>query len=72
MRGTLRVPGLLLPFSLVLLLSVAQPLQADVAGVILGTVTDPSGAVVPGAKVVLRKADTGLTRAAVTDLSGYY
>ncbi len=72
MRGTLRVPGLLLPFSLVLLLSVAQPLQADVTGVILGTVTDPSGAVVPDAKVVLRKADTGLTRAVVTDASGNY
>jgi hypothetical protein len=53
-------------------LPVAMPLRADVFGVILGTVVDTSGAVAPGAKVVLRNADTGLLREAATDASGNY
>src|SRR5689334_5091446 len=47
-------------------------LRADVTGAILGTVTDPSGAGVPGAKVTLRNVDTGSVRTARTDdLGGY-
>lgn len=46
--------------------------MADVYGVVLGTVTDTSGAVIPGAKVVLRNSHTGLVRQAVTDSSGNY
>src|SRR6516164_2239703 len=49
-----------------------QPATADVSGTILGTVTDPTAAVVPGAKVVLRNANTGLVRETVTDGSGSY
>jgi len=49
-----------------------QPAMADVFGAILGTVTDVSGALVPGAKVVLRNASTGLVRDAETDANGNY
>ena len=41
--------------------------RADVGGAILGTVTDPSGAAVPGAQVTLRNPDTGLVRNTTTD-----
>ena len=37
-----------------------------------GTVTDNSGAVVPGVTVTLRNLDTGLVRASVTDERGKY
>jgi hypothetical protein len=39
---------------------------------ILGTVTDPSGASVPGAKVTLKRTSTGTTRQAVTNSEGNY
>ncbi len=41
-------------------------------GGIQGTVTDPNGAVVPGAEVTITSPDTGLTRTIVTDDSGAY
>jgi len=47
-------------------------IRADVYGVILGSVTDPTGAVVPSAKVVLQNNHTGLVREAVTDAGGNY
>jgi hypothetical protein len=37
-----------------------------------GTVTDPTGAVVPGAQVHVRNMDTGLERSVVTDSAGKY
>jgi hypothetical protein len=37
-----------------------------------GIVTDPSGQVVPNAKVTLRNADSGTVRATETDTVGYY
>jgi len=41
----------------------ATPLVAQTfRGTILGTVTDPQGAVVPGAKVRVHNIDTGLER----------
>ena len=51
---------------------ISQPLRADITGTILGIVTDPSGAVVPGAKVTLRNPDTGFTRNDTTDSTGSY
>ncbi len=41
-------------------------------GTITGTVTDPSGAVVPGAKVVLTNQATSETRTTSTDASGLF
>jgi hypothetical protein len=45
--------------------------QSDV-GAITGFVRDPSGGVVPGAKVVLRSEATGEEHAVTTDASGHY
>lgn len=41
-------------------------------GTILGTVTDPSGAAIPGAKVIARETSTNQERTFDTDLSGDY
>ncbi len=41
-------------------------------GTILGTVTDPTGAVVAGAQVKVHSASTGLDRTAVTSADGSY
>ena len=41
-------------------------------GTILGTVTDSSGAAVPGATVVIKNIDTGLTRTVITSDDGSY
>ena len=37
-----------------------------------GTVTDPSGASVPNAKVVIAAPDTGFTRQAISGTTGVY
>src|ERR1700693_5032787 len=41
-------------------------------GTILGTVTDPSGAVLPGAKVTVKNVGTGLERTTDTSADGSY
>src|SRR5436305_9704679 len=41
-------------------------------GTILGTVTDPSGAVVSGAKVTIKNINTGLERTTQTSADGSY
>ncbi len=61
---------LFLPF---LLLSPAIHLRAQTAaGTITGTVTDASGAVIPGATVTIENPVSGLSRTAKTDASGQY
>src|SRR5262244_2746226 len=45
--------------------------QTQLAAV-FGTITDPSGAVVPGAQVTIVNQSTGLTREALTDMTGQY
>ncbi len=57
-------------FSAVLIFCV--PVWASVAGSISGTVKDPAGHVVPGAKVTVREVDTGLLYRARTDGKGDY
>src|SRR4030095_14003195 len=39
---------------------------------VLGTITDPSGAVVPEAQVTIINQSTGLTRNVLTDMTGQY
>src|SRR5438874_2038878 len=41
-------------------------------GTILGTVTDPNGAVVAGARVTVKNTSTGLERSTTTDEAGNY
>ncbi len=41
-------------------------------GSVAGTVADASGAVVPGARVIVTNVDTGLARETQTDETGYY
>src|SRR5258706_15544071 len=43
-----------------------------ITGSVLGTVTDSSGAVVPGAKVTISDLNTGISRTAETNASGFY
>ena len=37
-----------------------------------GTITDPSGAVIPGVRITATEVDTGLTRETVTSADGLY
>jgi len=48
------------------------PLHAQVLGSINGTVTDETGAVVPGARVVLTDIGTGQVREAATSGEGFF
>jgi hypothetical protein len=51
----------------------AAPAAAQLLyGGLVGTVTDPNGAVVPGAKVTIVNTDTNLTRETTTDTQGAY
>ena len=62
------VLGLVVVASLLPRLAAAQA----VTGTILGTVSDTTGAAVPGATVTLTNLGTGLTRSIVTDAIGDY
>ena len=39
-------------------------------GTILGSVTDSSGALIPGAKITVKSTDTGISRTVNTDAAG--
>ena len=58
--------------SIVLLLSGAVAVAQTITGSVRGTVTDPSGAVVAGAKVTAINIDTGVATRTVSDASGVY
>src|SRR5947199_5607249 len=58
---------------LVFVLLAAVSLSAQTfRGTILGTVTDPTGAVLPGAKVTVKNTGTGLERSTETSADGSY
>jgi len=58
---------------LVLSLVASVPARAQVAGATLtGTVTDSSGAVIPGAQVSIKHTATGVTRIVMSDSQGLY
>src|SRR6266478_1009441 len=54
------------------ILSAAGLMAQTFRGTILGTVTDPSGAVIAGAKVTVKNTGTGLERTSVTSADGSY
>src|SRR6267378_1329957 len=54
------------------LLSTAMLVGQTFRGTVLGTVTDPSGAVVSGAKVTVKNVATGLERTTATSADGSY
>ncbi len=56
----------------ILLLCTTSLLGQTFRGTILGTVTDPQGAVVVGAKVTVRNVNTGLERTTQTSADGSY
>jgi outer membrane receptor protein involved in Fe transport len=66
-----KLAGLLTVLALILSFSGIAMSQTE-TGAIVGTVTDPSGAVVPKAKVTLKSIGTGAGRSTVTDDSGSY
>jgi hypothetical protein len=71
----MRNPKLSLAAAIVFLLCSSVPRargQAAATGAILGTVSDPSGAVTPGATVSITDTRTQQTRTATTNASGYY
>ncbi len=62
-----------LQFAFLLILLVASPLFASgPTGTVTGTITDPSGAVVPKARVVVRNEETNATRDAESNEDGDY
>ena len=57
----------------IFLLALTTPLFAQVeSGTIVGTITDPAGAIIPNAKVTLTNDATKFTRVATTNASGQY
>jgi hypothetical protein len=62
----------LLPRSAALLACAFLPLLAQDRAAISGTVTDPSGAIVPGARVEIRSSQNGFHREASTGAQGIY
>ena len=61
-----------LPLLLVVFASIACLAQSTNAGDIRGSVTDPSGALIPGVSVTVTNVDTGVTKTFVTNDSGIY
>src|SRR5271168_3686834 len=65
--------SILFCLSVSLFFSALMPLQArSNAGLISGVVTDPSGAVVPGAAVSIENSVSGYTRTALSDSTGHF
>ena len=56
----------------ILLLAASVAFAQVTTGTISGTVTDATGAVVPGAEVTVKNVDTGITRIMTTDERGRY
>ena len=51
----------------------SEPMHAQVLyGSVSGTVSDPSGAVIPNAQITVVNDTTGFTRTGTTDAAGYY
>lgn len=66
------VAALAAAFAVYALLPMPQAFAQANTAAIHGTVTDPSGAVIPGANVVALNTSTGISASAKTDGHGYY
>src|SRR5215813_6516159 len=62
------------PWALCFMVMAAFPqfLRAQGLGTIAGNITDPNGALVPGAKVVVIQQNTGFSRTVTSDTQGHY
>src|SRR5687767_10184276 len=70
--GSIHVPRWIGWVLLVVLAAVTAAEAQLTRGTISGTVTDTSGAVVPGARVTITNQDTGLVRSATASDDGLY
>ena len=60
-------------YAVVVLAALSVPLAAqDAYGRVVGTVSDPQGAVISGAKITVTNTDTGVKSTTVTDSTGAY
>ncbi|MBA2335634.1 MAG: carboxypeptidase regulatory-like domain-containing protein, partial [Blastocatellia bacterium] len=57
---------------LLVLFSIVATFAQTSRGVVSGVVTDPNGAVVPGAEIILTNTATTVTRSVVTNDEGFY
>src|SRR5918912_1495948 len=65
-------PRVIIAATFCLLLCSALVFGQATTATLSGTVTDPQGAVVPGATITIKDTDTGQQRQAQTNESGYY
>src|SRR5438093_983871 len=76
MRSNDAVPALRLPLLLALAVSVLSPdslwAQGETTSAVVGSVSDPTGAAIAGAKVTIRSTDNGLSRSVKTDSAGRF
>ena len=71
-HGITRLSRIPAAFIFVVMLVMTASLHAQTTGTISGTVTDPSGAVVPKAKVVLKNQSSGDARQTVSNGEGAF
>jgi hypothetical protein len=65
-------PAVVILAALITVLLFRETAVAQGTGTILGTVHDPSGAAVAGAKIQIKNTQTGMTRTILTDTNGDY
>jgi len=71
--GWLRIAARVGIWAIALMVTFSSASRAqNTSGVIAGTVTDPTAASVPDAKITILHIDTGLSREVTTDAQGYY
>ena len=72
MKTSVVISLLLLAFFATIVVSPSLMAQSLIAGDIVGTVADPSHAVVSNAKVTIKSLDTGSTQVTTTNNEGFY
>jgi hypothetical protein len=72
MKRSVGAVARLFPLFVLIMVTIASRAQSGSAGIVRGTVNDPSGAVVPGASVVLTNAVSHFERTVKTDATGQF